>query len=244
MDKYIDALTNNFINQQPIVSLMHEYIKQASGPTYNEPTMQYELANKPRYDITGDRYGTTLTDDMISIKNPRDINRHTDRTIEYFANPKGYAGEGAYVKPTYDLAGVEGSYSYQNEGDRPIGRKKSVTDGGSGVETGDDVWETLDAPGEVISYYDALRNLAQTRQLSTEGALEEKFGRAPSRQDPRYDANWDYYTESLVNYDRLSRPQLMELAKMGVNRPIEGEDDASADLMGLVNLYRRVLGLK
>lgn len=37
----------------------------------NKNTIQKELANVPRYDIDGRRYGSTLTDDMISIKNPK-----------------------------------------------------------------------------------------------------------------------------------------------------------------------------
>ena len=132
----------------------------------------------------------------------------------------------------------------QNEGDRPFGRKKFVTDDGSGVYRNENVWEFMDMPTEVQNYYDALRNMAQVDQLSTNGAMAEKFGEAPTSQNPRYDANYDYYTGTLVNYDRLSPAQLTQLAKIGVERPIMEEDDASADLMGLVNLYRRNLGLK
>lgn len=245
----MDAFTQNFIEQQPLVALMHEYMKQSSGPKPKVETVQNELANKPRYDITGERYGNTLSDDMIYMKNPRtyteDIpDKHTPESYEYFAQPKGNAGAGAYIPTTYDLPVLNGNYTYQNEGDRPFGRKKNVTDSDKEWYVGEDVWEFLDSPGEVINYYDALRNLAQIDQLSTEGVRYEKFGQAPVSQDPRYDANYDYYTDSLVNYNRLSPAQLTQLAKMGVNREITEENDASADLMGLVNLYRRKLGLK
>ena len=245
----MDAFTQNFIEQQPLVALMHEYMKQSSGGMKKEPTVQNELANRPRYDITGERYGNTLSDDMIYQKNPRTYkedfsNKHTPESYDYFAQPKGNAGAGAYTPTTYDLPVLNGNYTYQNEGDRPFGRKKSVTEDGSGIELGEDVWEFMDPPTEVVNYYDALRNLAQIEQLSTEGERYEKFGQAPVSQDPRYDANYDYYTGSMVNYNRLSPAQLTQLAKMGVNRPIMEEDDASADLMGLINLYRRKLGLK
>lgn len=241
MDK-IDPLTQNFISQQPIAALMHEYMKQSAAPTVSAPTAQYELANKPRYDITGERYGNTLSDDMFAIKNPKS-SRHTPESYEYFANPVGNAG--AYTPPTYDLPNPNlGAYMPQSEGDRPFGRKKFVTDDGSGVERTMSFWEDHDPPGELIAYWDALRNRQQVDALSTDNALAEKFGDVRSSEEPRLDANWDYYTDSLVNYDRLSGAQLEQLAKMGVNRPIGDEYDASADLMGLVNLYRRILGLK
>ena len=244
----MDAFTQNFIDQQPLVALMHEYMKQSSGRTPKDYTVQNELANKPRYDITGDRYGNTVSDDMFYLKNPRTYKedlpvKHTPESYEYFAQPKGNAGTGAYMPSTYDLPAVEGSYTYQNEGDRPFGRKKNVTEG-KDWWTGENVWEFLDAPTEVVNYYDALRRMAQADQVSTSGAMAEKFGEAPTREDPRYDANYDYYTDSLVYYNRLSPAQLTQLAKMGVNREVTEEDDASADLMGLINLYRRNLGLK
>ncbi|MBO4781257.1 MAG: hypothetical protein J5522_02580, partial [Lachnospiraceae bacterium] len=49
----------------------------------NKNTIQKELANVPRYDIDGRRYGSTLTDDMISIKNPKIGNRHTPVSYDY-----------------------------------------------------------------------------------------------------------------------------------------------------------------
>ena len=238
----MDDFYQNMIEQAPLVALMHEYQRQASGPRIEEPTAQYELANKPRYDITGERYGNTLSDDMFYQKNPRAIDKHTPETYEYFANPKGNAGEGAYVRPTYDLPYLN---AYSNIPTQPmLGRKKFVTEGGSGVVRGEDVWESLDAPQEVLNYYEALRNLNQIKGLSTDSAHDEKFGKVQKTQDPRYDAKYDNYTGALVDYGRLSGRQLSELAKMGVERPIMDEEDASADLMGLVNLYKRILGLK
>lgn len=254
----MDAFTQNFIEQQPLVALMHEYIKQSSGGSPRDNTLQNELANKPRYDIGGDRYGNTLTDDMIYQKNPRtyteDIrDKHAPVSYEYFAQPAGNAGVVQPQNVTPQVQNVLPQIPSVNpnvfpwnrvEGQRPIGRQKNVTGDGSEVWKGENVWNYLDAPGEVLNYYDALRNIAQTEQLSAEGAMEEKFGRAPTTQDPRYDANYDYYTGTPVNYNRLSGAQLTQLAKMGVDRPIVNEDDASADLMGLVNLYRRNLGLR
>lgn len=45
-----------------------------------------ELANKPRYDIDGRRYGNTLTDDMLAIKNPN-YQGHTPESYSYFNEP-------------------------------------------------------------------------------------------------------------------------------------------------------------
>ena len=45
-----------------------------------------ELSNRPRYDITGERYGNTLQDDMFSIKNAGRIkDRHTPQSYDYYA---------------------------------------------------------------------------------------------------------------------------------------------------------------
>lgn len=241
----MDEFTQHILQQQQIAALMNEYMKQASGPAEKDSTVQNELANKPRYDITGERYGNTISDDMISIKNPR-VDRHAPESYKYFAQPKGNAGvmtqEAPEPQPLSNVS-VNPHIFPWNRLERPIGRKKTIGEG-EGVVTGDSAWEYLDPPGEVLSYFEALRNIAQANQLSTDSAREEKFGKVPTKQDPRYDANYDYYLETPVNYNLLSGAQLAELAKMGVDRPIETEYDASADLMGLVNLYRRNLGLK
>lgn len=50
-------------------------------------TIELEAANVPRYDIDGKRYGSTLTDDMIYLKNPRlklGIDRHAPTSLPYF----------------------------------------------------------------------------------------------------------------------------------------------------------------
>lgn len=46
-------------------------------------TARNELANKPRYDIDGRRYGNTLSDDMFAMKNPN-YQGHTPESYEYF----------------------------------------------------------------------------------------------------------------------------------------------------------------
>lgn len=50
-----------------------------------------ELANKPRYDINGKRYGNTLSDDMFAIKNAgRLADNHTPKSYEYFNESKQF----------------------------------------------------------------------------------------------------------------------------------------------------------
>lgn len=52
-----------------------------------QQTIELESSNTPRFDIDGQRYGNTLTDDMIYLKNPRTkrgINRHAPTSIPYF----------------------------------------------------------------------------------------------------------------------------------------------------------------
>ena len=52
-----------------------------------QQTIELEASNTPRFDIDGQRYGNTLTDDMIYLKNPRTkrgIDRHAPASIPYF----------------------------------------------------------------------------------------------------------------------------------------------------------------
>lgn len=76
----------------------------------NKTTIQNELANKPRYDIDGRRYGNTLTDDMISIKNPQIGNRHTPVSYDYFTTPShlnDFAEDNAATPLTVPAAQLE-----------------------------------------------------------------------------------------------------------------------------------------
>lgn len=244
----MDDFTSNMIQQQPFVELLHAYMRQQ--PVAKD-TVQNELANKPRYDLTGERYGNTLTDDMIYMKNPRTTtedmrDKHTPESYEYFAQPKGNAGvpEATFEAPSLpQVPDINPRIFPWNRMDerRPVGRKKNVTEGNDWwTEAG--AYDLSEIP-ELNSYFEALQRMAQVEQLGTDSARQEKFGRVPTNQ-VESEANYDYYTGTPVNYDRLSGAQLTQLAKMGVDRPIESENDASADLMGLVDLYRRVLGLR
>ena len=52
-----------------------------------QQTIELEASNTPRFDIDGQRYGNTLTDDMIYLKNPRTkrgIDRHAPTSLPYF----------------------------------------------------------------------------------------------------------------------------------------------------------------
>lgn len=104
---------------------------------------------------------------------------------------------------------------------------------------------------EQVNWAEDLRNkreLAETAaELSTDSLRNEKFGRVSDDMSLRRDSLDDSYLDgALVNYDRLSPATLEQLAKMGVNRPIQETDinqvtsneDANDYLMSLINAYK------
>ena len=151
--------------------------------------------------------------------------------------------------------------------ERVTGRKKNVTDNGSGVHLYDEYegWSLLDDilefpenyTQEQLQWAEAQRNAIENEQkkydLGTEGLRDDmryqrEGGNRYSDMSSRRDAEWDPYIGDYVNYEAMS-PRTMEmLAKMGVNRPIV-EDDYS-QRMGengndtyntLLNLYRKAI---
>ena len=87
-----------------------------------------ELANKPRQDINGQRYGNTLSDDMFSVKNPSLPDRHTPQSIEYFNQPTVEAAPQTWEPAAgwNPLAAVSGPLPVL-ERNGLVSRKKNVT---------------------------------------------------------------------------------------------------------------------
>ena len=213
-----------------------------------------ELANKPRQDITGQRYGNTLADDMFSIKNPSLPDRHTPESYDYFNEPPKVSAD--FLAPA---AVWNESLPVLNNG--LISRKKFVGGDSNPLEVykdwglTDDILEFPDNYSqEQLDWAEALRNDRENKQkiadLSTEGAREDKFyqnngldrdASMSSRRESEFDP---YLNDELVNYQALSPATLEQLAKMGVNRPLEynpyevKEPNASDQLMELINAYK------
>lgn len=215
-----------------------------------------ELQNKPRYDIDKRRYGNTLSDDMFAIKNANRPNQHTPESYEYFGQTKPSVEQ--TMAPAAGWDGVNQQIPSLKGEHGLVGRNKVVS--------GDSVpWEVykdwgltddiLEFPEnysqEQVNWAEDLRNkreLAETAaELSTDSLRNEKFGRVSDDMSLRRDSLDDSYLDgALVNYDRLSPATLEQLAKMGVNRPIQETDinqvtsneDANDYLMSLINAYK------
>ena len=188
-----------------------------------------ELANKPRQDINGQRYGNTLSDDMFSIKNPSLPDRHTPQSIEYFNQPSIDAA------PTGMAPAAGWNPLPVLENSNLISRKKNVTGDSLPWEVykdwglTDDILEFPDDYSqEQVDWASALRDKREAAQrvndLSTEGMINEKFGNVPTTQSSYRDAEWDPYLETMVNYLAMSPQTMEQLAKMGVNRPSVSDD--------------------
>lgn len=164
-------------------------------------TGQNELRNNPRYDIDGQRYGNTLSDDMFSIKNPRAKNTHTPESYEYFNEPTvneapetmapalGWSSVGVGQIPTLkdDFTSVLRKAMPKDYRERVTGRQKNVTDNGSGVHLYDEYegWSLLDDilefpenyTQEQLQWAEAQRNAIENDQkkydLGTEGLRED-----------------------------------------------------------------------
>ena len=209
-----------------------------------------ELANRPRQDINGQRYGNTLSDDMFSIKNPSLPDRHTPQSIEYFNQPSIDAA------PTGMAPAAGWNPLPVLENSNLISRKKNVTGDSLPWEVykdwglTDDILEFPDDyTQEQVAYAEALRDRREAAQrvndLSTEGIRSEQFGNAPTDMSSYRDAEYDPYLGTNVNYGAMSPETMEQLARMGVNRPaVEDEESLRLGENGndtynsLLELYR------
>lgn len=217
-----------------------------------------ELANKPRQDINGQRYGNTLSDDMFSVKNPSLPDRHTPQSIEYFNQPTVEAAPQTWEPAAgwNPLAAVSEPLPVL-ERNGLVSRKKNVTGESLPLNVYEGAWsltnDILEFPDnytqEQVEWAEGLRDKREAAQrvnnLSTEGLRNEQMGYASDEQSSYRDAEYDPYLEATVNYSAMS-PRTMELlARMGVERP-QDEDDISRRLgengndtyNSLLNLYR------
>ena len=208
-----------------------------------------ELQNKPRQDITGERYGNTLSDDMFSIKNPSLPDRHTPQSYEYFNEPVQEPSTQAW-----EPAAGWGPLPVLNSG--LVSRQKNVTGDSLPWEVykdwglTDDILEFPDDyTQEQVDWASALRDKREAAQrvndLSTEGLRNEQMGNVPVSQSSYRDAEYDPYLGTNVNYSAMS-PETMEiLARMGVNRPqtadetsIRLDENGNDTYNSLLELYR------
>lgn len=227
-------------------------------------TVINELANKPRRDIDGQRYGNTLSDDMFAIKNPS-LDRHTPESYDYFNQPVKEPEEVWEPAAGWNLPTLDKDVSLEQSlarryplfrGNDLVSRQKNVTGDSLPWEVyrdwslTDDILEFPDDYSqEQIDWAEGLRDKKEAAQrindLSTEGLRDEKFGDVPTDMSAYRDAEYDPYLGTLVNYNAMS-PRTMEmLAKMGVNRPqIEDEstlqsgENGNSTYNSLLELYR------
>lgn len=133
---------------------------------YPEPNItnaiRNELANKPRYDIEGNkRYGNTVRDDVFAMKNPN-YKGHTPQSYDYFNDiePEAYQSY-APMEPAGGWGEIMGTIPqvqtpieqymdanpYLKKGDfrdKAISRKKNVGEGGLDWGTWRDDWTLED----------------------------------------------------------------------------------------------------
>lgn len=209
-----------------------------------------ELANRPRQDITGERYGNTLSDDMFAIKNPSLPNRHTPESYEYFNQVAPEVNT-----QTWEPAAGWNPLPVLN--DDFVSRRKFIGDGSPFALAANKEWgltdDILEFPDnytqEQIDFATALRNKKWNNQrindLSTEGLRSEQMGYAPEEQSPYLDAEYDPYLGINVNYGAMSPETMEQLAKMGVNRPkisdetsLRLEENGNDTYNSLLELYR------
>jgi len=232
-------------------SAMSGYITQAekdakASQQVLADTISNELANKPRYDITGERYGNTLSDDMFSIKNPRLVDKHTPETYNYWERgPQTVEPQEIPVidqKPQINPQQIlNGMYPgiLEDFRDRAVSRQKNITGDSNDwwVDYEDEPWgfqDEWDPDTYLLAEYEKQRDYKNTQQIIRDLSTDKRYGDTirddmfaqkngswhnPGEQDIRYDANWDPYLGEVVNYNMLSPAQLTQLAKMGVNRP-------------------------
>ena len=213
-------------------------------------TKERELANVPRYDLDGKRHGNTLTDDMISIKNPRKVDNHLSESLMYINEPYyddsylNYDGESMYTPNLLSQASHISPIPMDNN---LVSRKKFVTEGNGVYADHLSIFDGTPMEDLMAQYEKAMldkKAQAELRNVSKGGSLSDdvRYIRSNGRTYhdkgdlmPRWDAEEDPALGSTVNYYALSPNTMEQLVKMGVNRP------ESEDMMGLLNLYKYYL---
>ena len=221
------------------------------------------------------RYGNTLSDDMFSIKNAGRVpDKHTPESYEYFNEPTEYTGyepmspAGGWNELIPQLSQVEQTpvEQYLNanpylKGKELFGRKKVLGDSETAKDWGtytdgwtleDDILEFPESySDEQLAWAENQRAQREAKNrvasLGTDELRAEKFSGYENPVDwvSRRDAMDDSTNGAYVNYGALSPATLEQMAKMGVNKPVNydinmtTDDDAAEYLNFLLNAYRR-----
>lgn len=187
-------------------------------------------------------------------------------TLEPVLNTQNQVPLPVLNKPV-DFSSFLGNVMPRDFRDTGVSRKKNVTEGlpfQTSSIYGDDwslVDDALEFPEnysqEVVQWAEAQRAAQDAKQrvndLSTEGMREDlAYQRSGEERDPvfaaRREAEWDPYLGTDVNYGAMSPQTMIQLAKMGVNRPkIEDDytrqfgENANTAYNSLLDSYRLAL---
>ena len=185
-------------------------------------------------------------------------------TLEPVLNTQNQVPLPVLNKPE-DFSSLLGNIMPRDFRDNGVSRKKNVTGNGLPWQRnsiyGDD-WSLQDDALEFPEYYDqavvdwaeaqrAEQNATQRQyDLSTEGLRDDMLYQGEDRNQPMSPraAEWDPYLGTDVNYNAMSPQTMIQLAKMGVNRP-KLEDDytrqfnenANGTYQSLLDAYKLAL---
>lgn len=222
--------------------------------------IQGELANRPHYDASGRRYGSTLSDDMFDIKNGRRGNPETTNH-PWIGGLNDYnmgdVPEVAPKAPEVQTA-IQQYINSLTTGDIRDrgGRKKFVGEGGNGIVSYD--YEDFDpemySNPDYEQYLNALRdyqalkdrqNVLQGSDLDEDVRYIKSGGKTfheEGGETPRYNAEYDPLLGATVSPDRLS-PMTAKMIAQGMTQDREEPmvNGESVGLNPIINAYRRRL---
>lgn len=186
-------------------------------------------------------------------------------TLEPVLNTQNQVPLPVLNKPE-DFSSLLGNIMPTDFRDNGVSRKKNIA-AGLPFQKRDiyEDWNLVDDALEFPEYYDqavvdwaeAQRAENEARQrvndLSTEGMREDlAYQRTGAERDPvfaaRREAEWDPYLGTDVNYNAMSPQTMIQLAKMGVNRPNTEDDytrqfgeNANGTYQSLLDAYKLAL---
>lgn len=186
-------------------------------------------------------------------------------TLEPVLNTQNQVPLPVLNKPE-DFSSLLGNIMPTDFRDNGVSRKKNVTEG-LPFQKRDiyEDWNLVDDALEFPEYYDQAvvdwaeaqraENEAKQRvnDLSTEGMREDlAYQRTGAERDPNFavrrEAEWDPYLGTDVNYNAMSPQTMIQLAKMGVNRPNTEDDytrqfgeNANGTYQSLLDAYKLAL---
>lgn len=217
-----------------------------------------ELANKPHYDASGRRYGSTLSDDMFDIKNGRRGNPETSNH-PWIGGLNDYnMGNTPVLEPETPQTAIQeyiNSLTTKDIRDRG-GRKKFIGEGGNGIVSYDyedydpEMYSNPDYEQylNTLRDYQALRdrqNVLQGNDLKDDVMYIKSGGKTfheEGGQTPRNSAEYDPLLGTLVSPDRLS-PMTAKMIAQGMTQDREEPmvNGESVGLNPIINAYRRRL---